>query len=118
MTARVQAVFWTLVGAALATWAAFSFSIFKVALAVLAFVYAGLQVLRHRIIRRRLQLSPAEVATYGERLSQATPEILALWDEQHDVADIARQMEERFDLPRDVTLKYIIALGRFQRRRG
>ncbi len=118
MSNRFQFFFWSVVALALAAWAWQDFSAIKVALAVLAAIYGVLHLLKHRLLQRGLELSAQEIAVYESQLIEATPLIVELINAHVPVRDIARQVEERFGLPQDVTLRYIIALGRYHPETG
>jgi len=86
---------------------------FSFPLWILVAVYAGLQFWSWRLTKERLALSDDEVARWGDKLEQATPKILRLYEDGRPVGEIAREIETSHGIPQDVTLRYIIALAQF-----
>lgn len=80
---------------------------------VLFAAYAGLQYLLYKHAQRGFELSDREVAKWGDKLELATPQILDLYAERKPVREIAKAVEKSHGVPTDVTLRYIIALARF-----
>ena len=113
MSKRVQAILWWMGALGLLIWAAFDPSVFKFALAALAAIYGGLVMAQDLIIRRGTNLSQGELKTWGQHLSNATPDILELSELGNPPGDIAERIHDAHGLPPEVTLKYIIALGRY-----
>ena len=77
----------------------------------LGFVYAGLQLIVWPATRKGIELSDKEVAKWGAKLEAATPDILEQIRAQRSVKAIAVDLQSQAGIPRDVTLRYIIALG-------
>lgn len=117
MSTRTQAILWLVAAVALAVWSVLDFSLFKPVLAVLAAIYGVLLLVKERIVQHRVDLSPEELEAYGERLSAATPLIVEELGKGRHVSVIAKQVKRDHDVPEDVTLRYIIALGRYQKGR-
>ena len=86
---------------------------FSFPLWILAAVYAALQFWSWHLTKQRLSLSDDEVARWGDKLEQATPKILRLYQDGLPVGEIARDVEASHAIPPDVTLRYIIALAQF-----
>jgi len=80
---------------------------------ILVAVYAALQFWIWRLTKERLVLSDDEVVRWGDKLEQATPKILVLYSQREAVGEIAREVETSHGIPPDVTLRYIIALGKY-----
>jgi hypothetical protein len=114
MAARIQGIFWLVVAAGLGLWAWYDYTFFKPILAGLAAMYGALMLVKDRIVKPQLHLSVEELDRYGERLSEATPELLALLEQKVTTREAAERIQKRFGIPLEVTLKYIIALGRYQ----
>ncbi|MEZ4266084.1 MAG: hypothetical protein R3F39_06880 [Myxococcota bacterium] len=75
-------------------------------------IYAALQLWFWSATRERMDLSEDEVAKWGPKLEEATPDILKQWQAKTPVKDIAATVEADHGIPVDVTLRYIIALGK------
>lgn len=114
MSARIQGVLWLLLAGGLTAWATAEATFPKVALAILAFIYGVLQLVRARVVGKHILLSAEDLNQWGEKLSEATQDILQLHAQGTAVKDIALSMETRHGLPPEVTFKYIIALGTYQ----
>lgn len=114
MSTRTQAILWLLASLALFAWAFIDFSLFKPILAGLALTYGVLLIVKDRIVQTRVSLSPDELELFGEQLSEATPLIVEELSKGRHVSVIARAVKKQHDVPEDVTLRYIIALGRYQ----
>lgn len=114
MSTRTQAILWLLAAVALTVWSVVDWSLFKPVLAALAAIYAVLLLVKERIVQHRVDLSPDELEAFGERLSAVTPLIVEELGKGRHVSVIARQVKKEHDVPEDVTLRYIIALGRYQ----
>jgi hypothetical protein len=117
MSARTQATLWIAVAVALFAWAVVEWSIFKPVLGGLAAVYGVLLLVKTRIIEQRVALSQEELGQWGDKLSEATPVILELLGKSRHVSVIARAVKKSHQIPEDITLKYIIALGKYQKDR-
>lgn len=79
---------------------------------ILVAIYAALQLWAWTATRERIDLTEEEVATWGEKLEVATPEIVRQWQAHTPVKEIAAAIESAHGIPVDVTLRYIIALGK------
>lgn len=78
--------------------------------------YAALQLIVWRYSKRPVELTSDELALWGTKLEDATPSILAMYGEEHkSVRDIAASLESSHGIPKHITLRYIIALGRHLR---
>lgn len=78
--------------------------------------YAALQLIVWRYSNRPIELTSAELARWGPKLEAATPTILTMYGEENkSVRDIATSLESSHGIPKHVTLRYIIALGRHLR---
>lgn len=91
---------------------------FVLPLWVLAALYAGLQFLQWHLTKKKLVLSDAEVAQWGDKLEQATPAILRLYGQHLPVKQVAAEVETSHGIPPDVTLRYIIALAQHAQQAG
>ena len=86
---------------------------FRFPLWILVAVYAGLQFWIWRLTQQRLTLTDDEVVRWGDKLEQATPTILRLYGQRQPVKEIASEIEASHGVPPDITLRYIIALGKY-----
>ncbi len=78
--------------------------------------YAALQLIVWRYSNRPLELTSAELARWGPKLEAATPAILTMYGDEHkSVRDIATSLESSHGIPKHITLRYIVALGRHLR---
>ncbi|PIE20522.1 MAG: hypothetical protein CSA66_00490 [Proteobacteria bacterium] len=91
---------------------------FRLPLWILVAIYAGLQLWIWRLTTRRLVLTEDEVARWGDKLEQATPKILGLYEQHTPVKEIAELVEQSHGIPPYVTLRYIIALAQHAKARG
>lgn len=80
-------------------------------------IYAVLHFVLWRARRRDVELSDDEIARWGHHLEQVTPAILSMYARKVSVRDIATSLEASHGIPPEVTLRYIIALGRHVRDR-
>ncbi|MCA9522776.1 MAG: hypothetical protein KC609_17500 [Myxococcales bacterium] len=81
-------------------------------LGILAVLYGVLQIIADRITMSKMTLTDAEVAEYGSTLEKVTPKILEMFNRRYKVKEIADSLQRTDGLPKDVTLRYIIALLR------
>jgi hypothetical protein len=79
--------------------------------------YAALQFMVWRYSTRSVDLTPKELERWGPTLEEVTPTILSLYGEQKSVRDIAGHLAKSRGIPKHITLRYIIALGRHLRER-
>jgi hypothetical protein len=84
---------------------------FEMPLWILCAVFGALQFILWYATRRRLFLSDDEVAKWGSQLEAVTPTILDQARSATPVKEIAEAVQKSHDIPVDVTLRYIIALG-------
>ncbi len=82
---------------------------------ILAAIYGALQLYLWRMTRRGLALTVDELSTWGDKLEDATPNIVRGYQAHKPVGEIAREIESSHGIPKDVTLRYIIALGKHLR---
>lgn len=82
---------------------------------ILFAIYATLQLMVWRARERAVDLTDTEVQTWGKALEDVTPTILQLFGEQKSVNEIAVTLRISHGIPKDVTIRYIIALGRHLR---
>ena len=84
---------------------------FEMPLWILCAMFGALQFVLWFATQRRLFLSDDEVAKWGSQLEAVTPTILEQARAATPVREIAEGLEASHDIPVDVTLRYIIALG-------
>lgn len=88
---------------------------FSIPVWVLVGIYAGLQYWVHRLTSRHLHLTDEELERWGAKLEEATPKILNEYDASTSIREIAGDIEKSHGIPPDVTLRYIIELGKYAR---
>jgi hypothetical protein len=86
--------------------------------AILALVYAALNIALHVMQQRQLMLSQQELDQYGDALSAVTPRIFDELREHRPVRQIAQGIEADRGIPADVTLRYIIQALETYKRQG
>ncbi|NUN12177.1 MAG: hypothetical protein HUU55_00920 [Myxococcales bacterium] len=118
MSSKAQAILWYGVAIVMAVWTMFDFYAMRAVLGVLALIMGTLMWIKHRMIRRELNLTENELESWRTQLIDATPVILEMSQAKRPVTEIAEEVEKKLGLPREVTLKYIIALGRYQEQSG
>lgn len=118
MSSKVQAILWYGLAIIMAVWTAVDFYAMRAVLGVLATIMGALMWMKHRLIRRELNLTENELESWRAQLIDATPVILEMSQAKRPVTEIAEEVEKRLGLPREVTLKYIIALGTYQEQSG
>ena len=78
---------------------------------ILFATYAALQFLVWRTKNRGMDLSDKELATWGKALEESTPTILEMVGQQKGTKEIAAALEKSHGIPRDITVRYIVALA-------
>lgn len=78
----------------------------------LAAIYSAIQFSLFNLTRKKLELSEAELKKWGKKLEEVTPKILREYENKTPVREIAEKIKQSDGIPKDVTLRYIIALGR------
>jgi hypothetical protein len=110
--------FWVVIGVLLIiagpilNWFQFSPFGFPLPVGALALMYGGIVVIYYRTRSTVIQLTPDDLVMYGGKLEQAVPTILDLLQKKVPVKDIVKKVEQKHKLPREITYKYIITLGR------
>jgi hypothetical protein len=110
---RIAALFSWLLAAGLGALAAYTDSLAVFIVAILAGGCGVLFAVQHALVQRQMALSSTEISTYGAELSEATAEILALSEKKMRAHEIAERIKTTYGVPIDITLKYIIALGKY-----
>ena len=64
---------------------------------------------------REASVTAEEVTMWGEKLELATPLIVDLFAQKNHSRDIAAAVENKHQIPPEITLRYIIALARHLR---
>lgn len=78
---------------------------------ILFATYAALQFLVWRAKNRSMELSDKELATWGKALEEGTPTILEMVAQQKSANEIATALHSSHGIPKDVTLRYFVALA-------
>ena len=73
----------------------------------LAFIF----LVQDHLLKREMVLGQDELLQWGDLLAEATPEILERTSGGEHALVVAKSMEAHRNIPREVVLKYIIALG-------
>ncbi len=81
-----------------------------------ALVYAGILTARNLVLRPQLELSPRDLHDWGKVLEEETGRIVELYSAGTATKEIADQLHASRGIPREVTLKYIIAVARYQKK--
>lgn len=84
-------------------------------LGVPAALYGVVLIVQDRMVRKRVEFTAEELERWGERLSAGTPEILQMLEEGATLHEVGRAMERDRGLPPEMTLRYIVALGGYQK---
>ena len=98
--------------------AAYAFHDGSLLAGVAAAIFLGLALMftvQAQILKREMVLGQDELERWGDALSEATPEILERTGAGEHALVIAKAMESARGIPREVILKYIIALGKHGR---
>lgn len=77
-----------------------------------------LNMIVHMQTQKHLKLTAEEIRLYSEKLASAAPDIIDMVGQQVKAGEIADRILESHQIPRLVTLKYIIALGRERKKSG
>lgn len=80
-------------------------------------VLAGLNLYMHRQVQAQLRLTPEEILAFSDRLEAATPEIIGMVGRGVRAGEIADRILETHEIPRLVTLKFLIALGEARKKK-
>ncbi len=118
MPGRIWGFIWLAIGVAITVleigFGFGPFELFGVPLPVglLALIYGGIVVAYHRKRTKALELSEAELREHGATLERVAPMIVDLLKRKVKVKEVAEILERQEKLPREVTYKYIIALGK------
>ena len=115
-------IFWGLVGAG-ALLSSFRVNWFEVNLGGFGFtlgwpalVYAAILAARNVVLKPQLELTPRELHDWSKVLEEETGRIVELYSAGISTREIAERLETARGLPCEVTLKYIIAVARYQKK--
>ncbi len=81
-----------------------------------ALVYAGILTARNLVLKPQLELTPRDLHDWGQVLEEETGRIVELYGAGTSTKDIADRLHASRGVPREVTLKYIIAVARYQKK--
>jgi len=81
-----------------------------------ALIYGGLLLAKNVLLIGHLQFSQRELHDWGDTLSEVTGEIIERLENDQPTSQIATELEQSKGLPKEVTLKYIIALGHYHKK--
>lgn len=77
-----------------------------------AILLGGMYLWYHVWVQRNIRLTREEVEKYLDRLEIAMPEILDMLEAGTSVRKVAQRVEAKHGVPKVVTLKFIIAMGK------
>ena len=80
---------------------------------LLAILVGALYVMSARIAIANANLTPKELAEWGDALERATPRIIELSEQQWATGAIAKAVEKETRIPQDVLIKYMYAMRRY-----
>jgi len=115
-------VFWGLVGvlallsSLLVDWFEVYLGGFRFNLGWPALVYAAILTARNVVLKPKLDLSQRELHDWGAVLEEETGRIVELYGAGTSTSEIADRLHASRGVPREVTLKYIIAVARYQKK--
>ena len=81
-----------------------------------ALVYAGILAARNLALKPQLELTPRELHDWSAVLEEETGRIVELYSAGTSTKDIADRLNSARGIPHEVTLKYIIAVARYQKK--
>lgn len=80
-----------------------------------AVIYASILGARNVFLKPQLDLTPREMHDWAGVLEEETGRIVELYGAGVSTADIAAKLKADRGVPREVTLKYIIAVAKYQK---
>ena len=83
-----------------------------------AIVYAGVLTTKNLMLRPHLEMTPRELHDFGGKLEKATPQIVEMIADGAATKDVANAMFREYGIPEETTLKYIIAVAKYQKKHG
>lgn len=83
---------------------------------VLVVIFGGLNLLNYHILYDQSLFTEEEAAKYSGMLEQAVPAIVDGIQVGTPVEDIANRVEQDYGIPPLITMKYILTLGRIQKK--
>ncbi len=83
---------------------------------ILLIMFGGLNLLNYHMLYRQSLFTEEEAAQYAGILEHAMPDIIDGIQAGKSVDDIAKKVEQDYGIPPLITLKYILALGRSQKK--
>lgn len=116
-----SAIFWTVLGtgalvsALFGSWAELRLGGYSLNVGWLGLFFAFLLTLRNLLLKREFQLDERELHDFGDKLVECTPAILKMIESGTPVKQIAEKFNKSHGIPVLVTMKYIIALGKFSK---
>ena len=81
-----------------------------------ALTYAAILTMRNVALKPQLDLTQRELHDWAAVLEEETGRIVELYGAGTSTQEIADRLHEARGLPREVTLKYIIAVARYQKK--
>lgn len=80
-------------------------------LGIFLLLYGITLIVQDRMVRSQVGLSTKDLELWGDRLAAGTPFIVSELESGATSVSIANQLEKDRGLPKEITLRYIIALG-------
>ena len=118
MPARFWGWFWVVLGLALTLadpifgWFHLTLMGIYLPIGVLALIYGVIVLLYYRKREAVIVLTAEDMEEYGPRLEAAVPMIMALLEKKTPTKELVEIVEAKKGLPKEITYKYIITLGR------
>jgi hypothetical protein len=117
---KVRGWFWAVVGLGLCAagfwrpdwFVPLLFNWFRFPVGVLAVVYGAILLVWYYHGQGQLRLTPEELERYGNRLSEATPDLVKAMEAGTPVREVAERWEKKKGVPKEVTLRYAVELAR------
>lgn len=110
--------FWGVAGLAMlissfwVNWFDINFTWFSLNLGWFAMTYSGLLAVRNVQLQKYMVLTQRELHDWGEILSGVTPQIIAGIEEGLTTSQVAEKLVKSHQIPKLVSLKYMVALGK------
>jgi hypothetical protein len=118
MPARFWGWFWVVLGLGLTLadpifgWFHLKLMGIYLPIGILALVYGAIVLIYYRKREAVIVLTPEDMEEHGPLLEAAVPMIMALLEKKTPTKDLVEIVEAKKGLPKEITYKYIITLGR------
>jgi len=118
MPARFWGWFWVVLGVLLTLadpvfgWFHLSIMGIYLPIGILGLIYGIIILLYYRKRETVIVLTPKDMEEHGAKLEASVPMIMALLEKKTSTKELAEIVEKKKGLPKEITYKYIITLGR------